>query len=192
LDSTILVLATVAEMRDPYTAGHQQRVSELAQAIAQELGLSEEQVEGIRVAGLLHDVGKMQIPAEILSKPGRLTSVELMLIRTHSQAGYDILKSTVFPWPIAQFVLQHHERCDGSGYPAGLKGEEITLEGRILAVADVVEAMSSHRPYRPAFEAHEALWEILQNKGTLYDIAVADACQRVFEERRFRFKSQVG
>ncbi len=192
LDSTILVLASVAEMRDPYTAGHQQRVSELAQAIAQELGLPEEQVEGIRVAGLLHDVGKMQIPAEILSKPGKLTSVELMLIRTHSQSGYEILKSTVFPWPIAKFVLQHHERWDGSGYPAGLKGEEILLEGRILAVADVVEAMSSHRPYRPAFEAHEALWEILQNKGTLYDVAVAEACQRVFEERRFRFQSQIG
>jgi putative nucleotidyltransferase with HDIG domain len=191
-ESTILVLASVAEMRDPYTAGHQQRVSELAQAIAQELGLPEAQVEGVRVAGLLHDLGKIQIPSETLSKPGKLTPIELMLIRTHSQSGYEILKPTVFPWPIAQFVLQHHERWDGSGYPAGLKGEEILLEARILAVADVVEAMSSHRPYRPAFGVHEALWEILQNKGTLYDAAVADACQRVFEERQFQFRSQVG
>ncbi|MCX5973289.1 MAG: PAS domain S-box protein, partial [Coprothermobacterota bacterium] len=191
-ESTILVLASVVEMRDPYTAGHQQRVSELAQAIALELGLPEAQVDGIRVAGLLHDLGKIQIPAETLSKPGKLTSVELMLIRMHSQNGYEILKPTVFPWPIAQFVLQHHERWDGSGYPAGLKGEEILLEARILAVADVVEAMSSHRPYRPAFGVHEALWEILQNKGTLYDAAVAEACQRVFEERQFQFRSQVG
>jgi putative nucleotidyltransferase with HDIG domain len=174
-------------MRDPYTAGHQQRVTQLAVAIATEMGLPTEQIDGIRVIGTLHDVGKICIPAEILSKPGKLTKVEFTIIKIHSQAGYNILKTVEFPWPVAKIVLQHHERMNGSGYPKGLRGEDILLESRILAVADVVEAMSSHRPYRPALGTHKALEEIEQNSGVLYDADVADACLRLFREKGFQF-----
>ena len=159
LEQSIQTIADTVEARDPYTAGHQRRVSELATAIAREMGLPEEQVNGIHLAAIIHDLGKIQIPAEILSKPGKLTDIEFMLIKTHPQAGYDILKDVKFPWPIADIVLQHHERLDGSGYPQGLKGGQILLESRIMTVADVVEAMSSHRPYRSALGIEAALNE---------------------------------
>ena len=188
LDS-ITALAAMVEMRDPYTAGHQRRVAQLAVAIAQELRLPQEQVEGVHLAGVVHDVGKIRIPAEILSKPGRLTALEFSLIQEHSQNGYEILKSIAFPWPIAQIVQQHHERLDGSGYPQGLKGHQILLEARIVAVADVVEAMSSHRPYRAAQGINSALKEIEQGRGSVYDAAVVDACLRLFAEKRFVFSA---
>jgi HD-GYP domain-containing protein (c-di-GMP phosphodiesterase class II) len=186
LEGTVSALASVAEVRDPYTAGHQQRVTRLAVAIATEMGLPQEQIEGIHVAGTLHDVGKLYIPAEILSKPGKLNEVEFNLVKMHSQAGYDILKTVEFPWPVAQIVLQHHERLDGSGYPQGLKGEDILLEAKILAVADVVEAMASHRPYRPALGMGQALDEISKNSGTLYDPEVVDACFKLFYDKEFK------
>jgi HD-GYP domain-containing protein (c-di-GMP phosphodiesterase class II) len=186
LEGTVSALASVAEVRDPYTAGHQQRVTRLAVAIATEMGLPQEQIEGIHVAGSLHDVGKLYVPAEILSKPGRLSEVEFNLVKLHSQAGYDVLKNVEFPWPIAQIVLQHHERLDGSGYPQGLKGEDILLEAKILAVADVVEAMASHRPYRPALGIGQALDEIAQKSGILYDSKVVDACFRLFYDKEFK------
>jgi HD-GYP domain-containing protein (c-di-GMP phosphodiesterase class II) len=189
LEGTIHALISAVEMRDPYTAGHQQRVTQLACAIANEMGLPEEQIEGIHMAGLVHDIGKINVPAEILSKPGRLNDLEFGLIKTHSQVGHNILNGTIeFPWPIAQIVLQHHERMDGSGYPVGLSGEEIILEARILAVADVVEAMASHRPYRPARGIDQALEEISQNRGILYDPEVVDACLKLFSEKRFKFE----
>jgi putative nucleotidyltransferase with HDIG domain len=188
LDS-IMALAAMVEMRDPYTAGHQRRVAQLAVAIAQELRLPQEQVEGVHLAGVVHDVGKIRIPAEILSKPGRLTALEFSLIQEHSQNGYEILKSIAFPWPIAQIVQQHHERLDGSGYPQGLKGHQILLEARIVAVADVVEAMSSHRPYRAAQGINSALKEIEQGRGSVYDADVVDACLRLFAEKRFVFSA---
>jgi HD-GYP domain-containing protein (c-di-GMP phosphodiesterase class II) len=174
----------MVETRDRYTAGHQQRVTQLACAIAQELGLSNKQIQMIRMAGRLHDLGKIFIPIEILSKPGQLNEMELAIIKTHPRASYDILKNIDFPWPIADIVLQHHERTNGSGYPAGLRGEDILMEARILAVSDVVEAMSSHRPYRPALGVETALKEIVQNKGILYDPDVVNACLRVFWEKR--------
>lgn len=174
-------LSSAVELRDPYTSGHQRRVAELACAIAEEMGLSAEQVKVIRVAALLHDIGKaLFVPIEILSKPGKLTDLEMALIREHPKAGYEILKRVEFPWPVAEIVYQHHERLDGSGYPRGLKGEEILLEAKIIAVADVVEAMSSHRPYRPALGVDEALAEIRKNAGNLYDPEVVEACERVF------------
>lgn len=185
LEGTVQAVSSMVEMRDPYTAGHERRVAALASAIAEEMGLPEEQVRGIHLAGTIHDVGKIQIPAEILSKPGRLTDVEYRLIRQHPQTGYEILKNIEFPWPIAQTVLQHHERMDGSGYPNGLKGGEILLEARILAVSDVVEAMASHRPYRPGLGVDEALREIREHRGTYYDPEVADACIRLFEEKGY-------
>jgi len=188
LSGVIYALTMTVEYRDPYTAGHQQRVSDLASAIAKEMGFPKNKIMGIRMAGALHDIGKIAIPVEILSKPGRLSKTEFELIKNHSQVGYDILKSIKFPWPIAQIVLQHHERMDGSGYPQGLSGEEIILEARILGVADVVEAMASHRPYRPAIGIDKALEEISINRGKLYDIKVVDACLRVFKENRFKFK----
>jgi len=177
------------EARDPYTAGHQRRVSELAAAIALEMGLPEEQVNGIHLAAMIHDVGKIHIPAEILSKPGKLNDIEFMLVKTHPQSGYDILKGVKFPWPIADIILQHHERMDGSGYPQGLKDGEILLESRIMAVADVVEAMSSHRPYRPALGIMAALSEIDRGRRSVYDPEVVDACLRLFVEKRFAFSS---
>lgn len=188
LDS-ITALAAIVEMRDPYTAGHQRRVAQLAIAIARELRLPEEQVEGVHLAGVVHDVGKIRVPAEILSKPGRLTELEMAIIREHAQNGYEILKSIDFPWPIAQIVRQHHERQDGSGYPQGLRSEQIMLEARIVAVADVVEAMSSHRPYRPALGTDCALQEMERGRGTFYDAAVVDACSRLFAEKRFAFSA---
>ena len=188
LEEIVHVLATAVEMRDPYTAGHQRRVAALADAIAEKMGLPGEQRKGLHMAAVIHDIGKLCVPAEILSRPGSLTDIELGLIKVHSQAGYDLLKPIEFPWPVAQTVLQHHERMDGSGFPQGLKGEDILLEARILAVADVVEAMSSHRPYRPAHDIDEALEEISQNKGVLYDPRVADACLEIFAGNGFKFE----
>jgi len=169
-------------MRDPYTARHQERVTELACAIAREMGIPDGQIEGIHAAGLMHDIGKIAVPTEILTKPGKLNDLEFSLIRRHPQVAYDILKGIEFPWPIADIVLQHHERLNGSGYPNGLKGDEILLEARILTVADVVEAISSHRPYRPALGLDAALDEIKQGRGMLYDPDVVDTCLSVFEE----------
>ena len=188
LGGVIQVLSAVSEKRDPYTAGHQRRVADLAQAIAQELGLPPDRVEGIRVAGVIHDIGKMSVPAEILSKPTRLSEIEYKMIQSHAQIGHDILGDVKFSWPIANIILQHHERMDGSGYPQGLKGDDILLESRILAVSDVVEAMASHRPYRPALGIEAALQEIENNKGVLYDPAVVSACLTLFREKSFEFK----
>jgi PAS domain S-box-containing protein/putative nucleotidyltransferase with HDIG domain len=185
LITTVNALASAAEMRDPYTAGHQRRVTTLVCAIAEEMGLTQEQFDGLRLAGLIHDIGKINIPAEILNKPGMISELEFNIIATHPQSGYNILKEIEFPWPIAQIVLQHHERLDGSGYPQGLKDGGIMLEARILAVADVVEAMASHRPYRPALGIEAALAEITNNKGILYDPEVVDSCQRLFIEKGF-------
>jgi PAS domain S-box-containing protein/putative nucleotidyltransferase with HDIG domain len=187
MEGTINTLALAAEVRDPYTAGHQQRVSILSVAIANELGLSENQKEGIRVASSLHDIGKIYVPAEILSKPGKLKVNEFNLVRDHSEVGYELLKSIEFPWPVADIVLQHHERINGSGYPRGLSGDDIMLESSIIAVSDVVESMASHRPYRPAFHIEKALLEILQNKGTLYHPDVVDTCLKLFNEKGFKF-----
>ena len=188
LESTVSALASTFEVRDPYTAGHQKRVTDLACAIAEDMGLGVEQIAGIRMAGLIHDIGKINIPAEILNKPGQLTELEYSLFKNHPQVGHDVLQTVEFPWPVAQIVLQHHERFDGSGYPQGLAGEKILLEARILAVADIVEAIASHRPYRPARGEGNALEEILHNKGTLYDPEVVDACLRVFYEKGFKFE----
>jgi response regulator RpfG family c-di-GMP phosphodiesterase len=186
LDS-VTTLAEVVERRDPYTAGHQRRVAQLAVAIANELHLPEQQVEGIYLAGVVHDVGKMQVPAEILSKPGRLTDLEFSLIKLHAMSGYDILKTIDFPWPIAKMVLQHHERINGAGYPNGLKGDEILLGARILCVADVVEAMSSHRPYRPSLGIDAALEEITRARDQQFDGNVVDACVALFRDREYKF-----
>jgi putative nucleotidyltransferase with HDIG domain len=188
LEGTVNALVSTIEIRDPYTAGHQRQVTQLACAIAEEMGFPEEQIEGLRMAGLIHDIGKISIPAEILSKPVQLNELEWGMIKAHPQVGYDILKTTDFPWPVAQIVLQHHERMDGSGYPRGLSGEEIILEARILGVADVVEAMASFRPYRPARGIDEALEEISQNRGVLYDSQVVDACLKLFAETGFTFE----
>jgi len=185
LEGTIQAIAAAAEVRDPYTAGHQNRVAELACAIAQEMGLQQEQIVGIHMGGKIHDIGKINLPAEILSKPTRLTQIEYALIQGHSQVGYGILKDIYFPWPVADIVHQHHERIDGTGYPQGLKGEEICLEARIVAVADVVEAMNSHRPYRAGLGIDKALDEIEQGSGSLYDSDVASACRCLFHERGF-------
>ena len=184
--STVEVATTLSEMRDPYTAGHERRVGKIAAAIGAELGLDQERIEGLRVAGYLHDIGKITIPAEILAKPGKLSPIEFELIQGHAQASYDVLKDVEFPWPVAQVALQHHERLDGSGYPQGLKGEAILLEARILAVADVVEAMSSHRPYRPELGITAALAEIERGRGSAYDPAVADACLKLFREKGYK------
>jgi PAS domain S-box-containing protein len=182
LNGTIQVVSLMGEARDPYTHGHERRVGELAAAIGIEMGLDANRVEGIRVAGYLHDVGKIAIPAEILSKPSRLTPTEFALIKGHARQSHEILKGVNFPWPVAQVALQHHERLDGSGYPEGLKGDQIILEARIMAVADVVEAMSSHRPYRPGLGIGKALAEIHRGRETAYDPPVADACLRLFTQ----------
>jgi len=184
--STVEVATTLSEMRDPYTAGHERRVGEIAAAIGVELGLDEQRVEGLRVAGHLHDIGKITIPAEILSKPGKLSKIEYQLIQGHPQSAFDVLKDVELPWPVAQVALQHHERMDGSGYPQGLKGDAILLEARIMAVADVVEAMASHRPYRPALGIDKALAEIERGRGTIYDADVADVCLRLFRGKGYR------
>jgi PAS domain S-box-containing protein/putative nucleotidyltransferase with HDIG domain len=185
LRGTIDVVETISEMRDPYTAGHERRVAQIAVAIAVELGLGAHQQEGIRVAGILHDVGKIMTPAEILSKPSKLNPIEYALIQGHAQAGYDVLKNVRFPWPVAQIVQQHHERMDGSGYPHGLKGESILLEARILAVADVIEAMSSHRPYRPGHNLEEALNELKKHRGEKYDANVVDTFLNLILEQGY-------
>jgi PAS domain S-box-containing protein/putative nucleotidyltransferase with HDIG domain len=175
-------LAATSEKRDPYTAGHQRRVSQLATAIAFKIGLPSAQIEGVKVAALIHDIGKIGVPSDILSKPGRLSSVEYSIVRTHPEVAYDILRSIDFPWPIAVIILQHHERMNGTGYPHGIPGERITIEARIIAVADVVEAMASHRPYRPSTGIEAALQEVKENKGVLYDVSVVDACLDLFDE----------
>ena len=188
MDATIETMSKIIEAKDPYTAGHQQRVSQLATAIAKELNFSEDKIEGIRIASLIHDIGKIGLPTEILSKPIKLSDIEFTLIKEHSQIGYNILKFIDFSYPVANIVLQHQERLDGSGYPNHLKGDEIFLEARIIGVADVVEAMSSHRPYRPALGIDKALEEISQNRGILYDPEVVDACLKLFKEKRFKFE----
>jgi putative nucleotidyltransferase with HDIG domain len=179
----------MAEMRDPYTAGHQRGVTRLACALARRMGLSFDRIEGIRVAGFLHDIGKIVVPAEILNKPGTISEYEMNIIRVHPQAGYDILKKIDFPWPVADIVLQHHERLDGSGYPKGLTDMAILLEAKILAVADVVEAMAAHRPYRPTLGLDRALDEIAKNKGILYDAEVVETCLNLYSEQGFSFEA---
>jgi len=188
LQGTIHTLALTVEMRDPYIAGHQRRVTQLACAIAKEMGLAEEQINALRFTGIIHDTGKINVPAEILSKPGRLNEFEFGMIKAHPQLGHDILKGMNFPWPIAKIILQHHERMNGSGYPQGLSGKDIMLEARILGVADVIEAMTSHRPYREALGIDKALEEISQNRSILYDSRVVDVCLKLFNEKRFEFK----
>ncbi|MCX5824903.1 MAG: HD domain-containing protein [Deltaproteobacteria bacterium] len=187
VSTTIQVMISAMETRDPYTAGHQIRSTDLARAIATEMGLPQEKIDGIRMAGSIHDIGKLSIPAEILSKPTKLLEIEFSLIKEHAKRGYEILKDVESPWPLAEMVYQHHERMDGSGYPRGLKGEEILMEARIIAVADVVESMASHRPYRAGLGIDAALEEIEKNRGTLYDEAVVNACLRVFREKGYRF-----
>jgi PAS domain S-box-containing protein/putative nucleotidyltransferase with HDIG domain len=189
MEATIYTISKIIETRDPYTAGHQNTVSQLAVAIAQEMKLPEDKIEGIRIAALVHDIGKINIPAEILSKPSKLNEMEFSLIKNHPKVGYDILRKIDFPWPVAKIVLQHHEKIDGSGYPQGLKGEKILLEAKIIGVADVVEAMSSHRPYRPSLGIDKALEEIIQNRGVLYDPEVVDVCLKLFKEKDFKFES---
>ncbi|MGB5217440.1 MAG: PAS domain S-box protein [Smithella sp.] len=184
--TTIQVLVSALESRDPYTAGHQVRVADIARAIATEIGLDKEIIEGIRMAGIIHDIGKLSIPTEILTKPTKLTNLEFSLIKEHAQIGYEMLKNIESPWPLANIVLQHHERMNGSGYPGNLKEDEILLESRILAVADVVEAMASHRPYRPSLGIDFALEEIEKNSGILYDAFVADACLKLFREKGYQ------
>ena len=185
LNEAVRSIVILCETRDPYTSSHQQQVAKLACAIAREMGLSEDQIEGIRITGIIHDIGKVAVPAEILSKPGKINSHEFGIIKTHPQVAYDILKGLVFPWPVAQAILHHHERLDGSGYPKGLSGDDVIIEARILGVADVVEAMASHRPYRPALGIDKALAEISKSKGTLYDTRVVEACLKIFAEKRF-------
>ncbi|MEK7375251.1 MAG: HD domain-containing phosphohydrolase [Thermodesulfobacteriota bacterium] len=186
---TIQAMVSAVEIRDPYTAGHQIQSANLARAIATEMGLPRMKIDAIRIAGSIHDIGKLSIPAEILSKPKKLSEIEFSLIKGHAQKGYEILKNVESPWPLAEMVYQHHERMDGSGYPRGLKGEEILMEARILAVADVVEAMASHRPYRPALGIDAAMEEIEKNKGVLYDRDVAETCLRLFRDKGFQIES---
>ena len=188
LDGIVNVIGLTVESRDPYTAGHQRRVADLAHAIAQEMKLPEKMTEAIRMAGAIHDLGKVAVPAEILSKPGRLTENEFNLIKEHPQVGYNILKDLEFPWDIARVILQHHEKVNGTGYPQGLANEEILLESKILTVADVVEAMASHRPYRPALGTEVALEEITQRSGEFFDPDVVDVCLRLFREKGFSFE----
>jgi len=181
-------MALTVETRDPYTAGHQVRVAKLATMIAREMNLSQDQVEGVNMAAEIHDIGKISVPAEILSKPSKLSDIEFQLIKIHPEAGYNIVKDIDFPWPIGTMIVQHHERINGSGYPKGLKGEEILPETRVLSVADVVEAIASHRPYRPAYGIDIAIDEISQNKGILYDPETVDACLRLIKDKGFKFE----
>ncbi len=189
LEETVTSLASTAEKRDPYTAGHQQRVDRLACAVGKELGLPEQQIEGLHIAALLHDIGKITLPSEYLAKPARLSVEERAIIKCHTEVGYEILKNIHFPWPVAEIVYQHHEHLDGSGYPRGLKDQEILLEAKILVVADVVEAMSSHRPYRPSLGISKALDEIRNGRGTRYDAACVDACLHLILERKIELKA---
>jgi PAS domain S-box-containing protein len=183
---TVEAISQMVELRDPYTSGHERRVGDLAAAIGSELGLDEHQVTGLRVAGSVHDVGKITVPAEILSKPGRLSATEYEIVKTHAEKGYEILKNIDFPWPVAKTVLQHHERLDGCGYPQGLKGEDIMIEARILAVADVIESMTTHRPYRPALGLEAALKEVISHSGSRYDPQVVAVAMRLFRERGYQ------
>jgi PAS domain S-box-containing protein len=187
LAGTIQAIARTVETRDAYTAGHQRRTTEIARAIAFEMGLPKQVIEGIRMAGVIHDLGKISVPAEILSKPGKLSDSEFSLIKQHPQTGYEILKGIDFKWPVADIVLQHHERLDGSGYPYHLKKDEILLEARVIGVADVIEAMSSHRPYRPALGLDDAFEEITMNRGITYDPDVVDASIDLFTKRGYQF-----
>jgi len=187
MESIVEAMVLAIEKRDPYTSGHQKRVATFADAIAKEMGLPQDQIDGLRMAAMIHDIGKNAIPGQILSKPAKLTKLEMEMIKEHSQMGYDILKGIEFPWPVAQMVLQHHERIDGSGYPQGLLGDEIYLGSKILAVADVVEAMASHRPYRAALGLDKAMEEISKHRGILYDPDVVDAGLKLLREKGFKF-----
>lgn len=189
MGATISAMSMTIETRDPYTSGHQRRVADLARTIATEMSFSASDIECVRMAASIHDLGKIAIPAEILSKPGRISEVEFRLIQSHSQVGYDILKTIDFPWPIADVVLQHHERMNGTGYPNGLKGDQILPAAKVIAVADVVEAMVSHRPYRSALTVGEAIYEITRNREVLYDAPAVDACRSLLIDGRFRFKN---
>lgn len=187
LEGAIQTLTVATEVRDPYTAGHQKRVTDLAISIAHEMRLPENVVAGIRMAGLIHDIGKLGVPAEILSKPSKINELEFQLVKTHPEVGYDILKNIAFPWPVAEIIYQHHERMNGSGYPRKLKGPDIVIEARIINVADVVEAMASYRPYRPPLGIEKSLEQISKNRGILYDEEVVAACLILFSENRFKF-----
>ncbi|MEI7950837.1 MAG: HD domain-containing phosphohydrolase [Gammaproteobacteria bacterium] len=191
LMQTIELAKQLVELRDPYTAGHEQHVGDLARAIAEQLGFDKHRQQGLMIAGHLHDIGKIIVPIEILSKPGPISPEEYSLVKNHVQAGYKLLEAVVFPWPIARPVLEHHERLDGSGYPNHLKGDQISIEGRILSVADVVEAISSHRPYRPALGIDRALAEIVRGRGVLYDETVVDACLKLFRELGYKIAKAV-
>ncbi len=188
MEGTIQTLAGMVDLRDPYSESHQRNVANLAAAIGREIGLPRNDVEGIYFAGVVHDIGKLQVPPEILSKPGKLNNTEFVLIKAHAQVGHDIVKGVEFPWPVAQMILQHHERMDGSGYPNGLKGDAIVIGAKIIAVADVVEAMTAPRPYREALGIEAALTEIEKNAGILYDPTVVAACITLFRQRRFKFQ----
>lgn len=187
IEAMVAAFVTLVETRDPYTAGHQQKVARLSSKIAEEMGLPKDQAEAIRLAATIHDIGKMYVPAEFLNRPGKLTEIELSIIRLHPRVGYDILRPIAFEHPIPEIVWQHHERLDGSGYPQGLAGENILLEARIIAVADVVEAISAHRPYRPSLGLERAFEEIEKNGNVLYDPQACQACLRLFREKRFSF-----
>jgi HD-GYP domain-containing protein (c-di-GMP phosphodiesterase class II) len=182
MEASVNVLASVVDLRDPYTSGHQRRVAELSVAIGKKLGFEENRLTGLRLSAMIHDVGKIQVPAEILNTPRKLTNLEFDLIKLHPTAGCELFKDIEFPWPVADAILQHHERLDGSGYPEGISGDQIILEARIIAVADVVEAMASHRPYRSSLGLQAALDEIRSGKGKLYDARVVDACLELFDK----------
>jgi putative two-component system response regulator len=190
LDGVIHAMALTIEKRDPYTAGHQERVAHLACSMARTMDLGAEQVKGLGMAAHIHDLGKIRVPSEILSKPGQLSDIEFALIKTHPKVGYDILRPIEFPWPVAEIVYQHHEKMDGSGYPRGLSGSEILLEAKIIAVADVVEAMAFHRPYRAALGIDKALTEIVRGKGRFFDPEVVKACLAVFKGNRYGFEAE--
>ncbi|MCK5787015.1 MAG: PAS domain S-box protein [Candidatus Sabulitectum sp.] len=190
IDGVVLAMSRLVDMKDPYTSGHQKRVADLACAIGSELGMKRHLVDGLKIAGILHDIGKMAVPTEILTKPGPITRSEMLLLREHAEDGYDILKSIDFPWPVADIVLQHHERIDGSGYPLGIKGQEIRLEAKILAVADVVEAMATMRPYRASLGLHEALQNITAGSGVIFDRQVVEACMRLFMEKNYHLPEE--
>ena len=187
IEDTANIITKVVETRDPYSTGHQQRVSKLATVIAREMKLPQDKIEGAKIASLVHDIGKVNLPTEIISKPSKLVEVEFNLIKNYPKVGYDILRKVDFPWPIAEIVLQHQEKIDGSGYPRGLKGDEICVEAKILGVANVVEAMSSYKSYRPALSIDEALAEIVKNKNILFDPEVVDTCIKLFKEKDFKF-----
>ncbi len=190
LEDTVAALSSAVEKRDPYTSGHQKRVMQLSCAIAKELNLSEKQISGIRMAAVIHDIGKLNIPIDYLTKPTKLSEDEMSIIKKHSREGYEILQGIQFPWPIADIVLQHHERIDGSGYPNGLSGDRILLEAKIIAVADVVEAMATNRPYRPMLGMEKALEEIQSKKGTFFDPAIVDACVNIIRREKLFWKTE--